>query len=547
MKNNIIFSVITLGLFFCTAHSALAITFNKQTIVGDTDPINDAAFGDFGADGDEDIAVASQSGNQSRFLDNDGSENFSVEGIAPLSVRAVAVGDVNEDGDDDFYWATAATNTLSLSNGVGGYVDTQITGDVAVSSGAAFADFDGDNDIDIYVTNNAGGNEQNVLWINDGSENFSASNIAGDTFSSQGLAIGDVDGDGDIDIYVANSADDDEQNKLWINNGSGSFSASDITSDTGSSQDAVMLDVEGDGDLDIYVVNGSAQLNKLWINNGSGSFTSGAITSDPGEITDDNGTDAAAGDIDGDGDDDLAVFYSDSDTYLWLNDGSGEFSSEVVPSSNLGTVGGAMGDIDGDGDLDLYIGGESGNALFINIDFGVTVNQASGQDDPTETNSAEFTVTFDEAIATTTFVAGDITLSGTAGTITTGPIEIAPNDGTTFSFTVTGMSDGDTVTATMAAGVVGNVAENAVNFPSTATDNSITYALAQVEESEETESRERARGGRIDRTVSSSSFATAAAESGSDVDTIRQQIESQIIVLLKQIIALLTEEIERQL
>jgi len=70
----------------------------------------------------------------------------------------------------------------------------------------------------------------------------------------------------------------------------------------------------------------------------------------------------------------------------------------------------------------------------------VTINQAPGQDDPTGVDSATFQVIFNEAINVSTFTSSDITLSGTSGSITSGPTEVSPFNSTTFQFTVTGMT-----------------------------------------------------------------------------------------------------------
>jgi cysteine-rich repeat protein len=107
--------------------------------------------------------------------------------------------------------------------------------------------------------------------------------------------------------------------------------------------------------------------------------------------------------------------------------------------------------------------------------FSVTIEQAPSQADPASSDSAIFRVTFDETINPASFTADDITLTGTTGTITVAPTEIAPNDGTTFEFTVTGMMDADVVVATMSAGKVNNVTNTASNLEFTGGTNSNTY------------------------------------------------------------------------
>lgn len=104
----------------------------------------------------------------------------------------------------------------------------------------------------------------------------------------------------------------------------------------------------------------------------------------------------------------------------------------------------------------------------------VTINQALTQVDPTSINSATFKVVFNEVINTGTFSSTDISLSGTTGTVTSWPTEISPNNGTSFEFTVSGMTDNDTVTSSIAAGLVEDTAGN-TNTLSTSVDNQVTY------------------------------------------------------------------------
>ncbi|MDC0505968.1 hypothetical protein OAN96_00050 [Candidatus Gracilibacteria bacterium] len=109
------------------------------------------------------------------------------------------------------------------------------------------------------------------------------------------------------------------------------------------------------------------------------------------------------------------------------------------------------------------------------VDPNVVINQATSQVDPTVVDSATFSVVFDEPINVASFIAADITLSGTTGTVTSGPTEVAPNNGTSFEFSVTGMTASDTVIATIAAGVIEDTAGN-TNNASTSTDNQVTYS-----------------------------------------------------------------------
>ena len=98
----------------------------------------------------------------------------------------------------------------------------------------------------------------------------------------------------------------------------------------------------------------------------------------------------------------------------------------------------------------------------------VTINQAAGQADPTNTSPINFTVVFSQSVSD--FTTGDVTLTGTAGA-TTGTVT---GSGTTYNVAVSGMTSDGTVIASLAAGVAHDAAGNA-NTASTSTDNTVTY------------------------------------------------------------------------
>ncbi len=103
----------------------------------------------------------------------------------------------------------------------------------------------------------------------------------------------------------------------------------------------------------------------------------------------------------------------------------------------------------------------------------VTVEQKAGQTDPATTDSASFTITFDEAIDATTFDASDLTITG-SGTVLSGPIQISPN---VFEVTLNGLLNGGTTSVSVPANSVEDLAGN-LNTASTSTDNSVTYQVA---------------------------------------------------------------------
>ncbi len=251
-----------------------------------------------------------------------------------------------EDADGDGRWYTNIVGSH--------FVASYISGDVGISYGSVMWDVDGDGDLDIYVVRNS----QNFLRINNGSWDFTSYNISGDNLDSRAVVMWDVDGDGDLDIYVANY---NQQNKLWINDWDGNFTSNDIGGDLWNSLSVTMWDVDGDNDLDIYVGNRNWQ-NKLWINDGSGNFTwwdiSGDLLASYGVVM---------WDIDGDTDLDIYVSNNNQQNHLWINNGSWSFTGQDISGDVWASRSAVIGDVDGDNDLDIYVvNNAQQNKLWIN-------------------------------------------------------------------------------------------------------------------------------------------------------------------------------------
>lgn len=132
--------------------------------------------------------------------------------------------------------------------------------------GVALGDVNQDGLLDIYLTANLGPNR---LYLNRGNLKFEdvteQAGVAGTRAWSTGVAMADVNGDGLLDIYVCNSGDisgDNKQNELFINQGNGNFSEEAEKyglADEGFSTHAVFFDYDKDGDLDVYLLNNSYQ------------------------------------------------------------------------------------------------------------------------------------------------------------------------------------------------------------------------------------------------------------------------------------------------
>ena len=420
------------------------------------------ALGDVDGDGDLDAWVAnygdSSGGQPNRVGLNDGSGNFADSGLAlgNSPSAAVALGDLDGDGDLDAWVANTwnftnpknrvwinsyqfcndcdgngiqdsveiaadpsidcdengaidlceISNDPSLDcdgNGVldsceSVFVDSGQTLGNSFSEGVALGDLDGDGDLDAWVAN-IGIHQPNRVWINQGGAQGGTPGTYADSGQillgiyrqSQDVALGDLDGDGDLDAYVAN--DDNDPNRLWINQGGaqggtpGTYASGQALGNS-RSEGVALGDLDGDGDLDAYVANNNYQANRVWINQGGAQGGTPGIYAASGQfLGNSSSADVALGDLDGDGHLDAYVANNDyhHSNRVWLNDGLGNFIDSGQALGNSWSQGVALGDLDGDGDLDAYVanGQNQPNRVWINDGFGNFIDNG-----PTPGNSS---------------------------------------------------------------------------------------------------------------------------------------------------------------
>ncbi len=221
-------------------------------------------------DGDGDIDIVGQN---NVFLNN-GSAVFTgtAQDLTPgLGGQSVEVGDLDGDGDMDAMVGVAYSgNLVWLNDGAGNFSNTGQSLGTSNSEGIGFGDFDGDGDLDAYVANNG---PPDRVYTNDGSGIFTDSNqMLGGFAASVAVEIADIDGDGDLDAAVGNGQDQGPGSSIWFNDGSGIFTDSGQRMNNGTNNPDVALgDIDGDGDLDLYIT-GLYQASELWENDGSGTF-----------------------------------------------------------------------------------------------------------------------------------------------------------------------------------------------------------------------------------------------------------------------------------
>jgi hypothetical protein len=231
------------------------------------------------------------------------------------------------------------------------------------ADGVALGDIDGDGDLDMLNTHFSAVSNTVSIRLNDGTGKFVSGPSAGVGNAPKRVVLGDVDGDGDLDILTANQGSNTVSVRL--NNGAGLFSGgSDLAVDYYPTRVA-LGDLDGDGDLDLLVATTSGWLN-VRLNDGTGTFRTGQRVAARSSTTD-----AVLGDIDNDGDlDALATNIYGNVVSVRLNNGQGLFSGtlEVPTGSEPRAL--ALGDLDGDGDLDLLVTSGSTSRAYVHLNAG---------------------------------------------------------------------------------------------------------------------------------------------------------------------------------
>jgi len=226
------------------------------------------------------------------------------------STNALAVADVNRDGIDDLVQGCHGINRIWLGDGAGSLLASPQLFPSDVTHSLLLDDFDRDGDLDLVSGNSTG--RHNRIWINDGSGLFSDSGQVLGVMEARALASGDIDGDGDADLLIGmtGSGPSGFADALWINDGSGYFTAVASPDSESTATLAVALgDLDLDGDLDLATASVTG-LRVQW--NVDGVFSAPLILGDTFHDS------VVLLDVDGDGDLDLLSASSELNLETWL-------------------------------------------------------------------------------------------------------------------------------------------------------------------------------------------------------------------------------------
>jgi len=233
------------------------------------------------------------------------------------------------------------------------------------SASVSLGDIDGDGDLDVILAKGRHWPLVDLVLRNDGKGHFSTEKLSETADRTYSAALADLDGDGDLDIAVSNDRPD--KKLIYLNDGKGHFTlTSEFGDPTWSTRYITVADLNGDRRPDILVANRSSkpELTRpsfYCLNDGKGAFPQCT------QLPTQSATIIVAADLDGDGFVDLLIPHRDGGQSLaFWNDGKANFSAPMAFGPERSSIrAAAAADVDGDGKLDVVLGDEKGGVRII--------------------------------------------------------------------------------------------------------------------------------------------------------------------------------------
>lgn len=261
---------------------------------------------DIDGNGTTDIVASGR--NKISWFSNDGAGNFTeyvistdwyiVNGVQLTDAFTDSIIDINSDGKVDILATSCTSGVMGWfeNDGSGNFTEHIVKDNWTLVSEASAADIDSDGDQDIFAAAQASG----IWWFeNDGSENFTEHLIFNGWVKPNRIQAGDIDGDGDID-FAAGSCGTNAVIGWFENDGSENFTCHPLRTGFGGPRTPIVKDIDNDGDVDIIATAWSSSITVYFENDGNQNFSQYVISTNAYDLLD-----IAVADLDSDGDKDL--------------------------------------------------------------------------------------------------------------------------------------------------------------------------------------------------------------------------------------------------